>query len=111
MSDELGRIKKILDANSDKDFVKRILDPDNSPSIDMGGGYRGTHFMATMEADGKHYVFPTIQRMADGELRKMNPDEAFQQAIETNEVIAFDTAEEAAWFSSSYKKVWNKGSE
>ena len=108
MSEETDKIHTILEANKDKDFVKRILDPDNSPSIDLGKGFTGTHLMATGEADGKHYAYPTIQRMPDGSLKKMEPNEAFQEAMANGEAIAFDTAEDALWFSKSYKQVWKK---
>ena len=113
MSDETDRINKILQANAGKDFVKRILDPDNSPSIDMGkdaegNPQRGTHFMASGEADGKFYAYPTIQRMSDGSLKKMESNEAFQEAFSNGELIEFATDEEAKWFASSYKKVWEK---
>ena len=113
MSDETDRIRKILEANIDKDFVRRILDPDNSPSIDMGkdadgNPQRGTHFMASGEADGKYYAYPTIQRMPDGSLKKMEANEAFQQAVENNDLIEFSTDKEAKWFASNYKKVWEK---
>lgn len=111
MSDELGRIKDILAANSEKEFVKRILDPENSPSIDMGGGFRGTHFMAA-ELDtetGKWMVFPTIVRMLDGELKRLDPNQAMLHAKDTGQFIDFaDKAEDAVWFSKSYKKVWEK---
>lgn len=111
MSDEKGRIQKILEANASKDFVKRILDPDNSPSIDMGGGHRGTHFMASGEADGKFYAYPTIQRMPDGSLKKMDANEAFQEAFANGELIEFASDEEAKWFAANYKKVWEKDEE
>ena len=116
MSDETDRIQKILDANSSKDFVKRILDPDNSPSIDMGvdeAGHamRGTHFMADGESDGKFYAYPTIQRMSDGSLKKMDPNEAFHEAFSNGELIEFSTEKEAKWFAVNYKKVWEKPDE
>jgi len=113
MSDETDRIKKILEENADKDFVQRILDPDNSPSIDMGlddngNPQRGTHFMASGESDGKYYAYPTIQRMADGSLKKMEVNEAFQQAVSNGDLIEFATDKEAKWFAKNYKKVWEK---
>jgi hypothetical protein len=111
MSDETDRINAILQANKEKDFVKRILDPENSPSIDMGGGMTGTHFMASGEADGKFYAYPTIQRMADGSLKKMEANEAFQQAVSNGELIEFASDEEAKWFAMNYKKVWAKDDE
>jgi hypothetical protein len=108
VSEELDKIRQILSDNQDKDFVQRIMNPDNSPSIDMGKGMKGTHMMATAEADGVHYAYATIQRMEDGSLKRMDPQEAWQEAIANGEVIAFDTAEEALWFSKNYKAVWAK---
>ena len=108
MSDDVARVQAILEANKSKDFVKRILDPDNSPSMDLGKGFTGTHLMATAESDGVHYAYPTIQRDADGNLTKLEPNEAFQQAMANDEAIAFDTAEEALWFSKRYKTVWGE---
>jgi len=102
----LERVQKILQANKAKDFVQRILDPDNSPSIDLGKGFKGTHLMATGEADGKHYAYPTIQRDAEGNLVRLEPNEAFAEAAAKGELIAFDSAEAALWFSKNYKLVW-----
>ena len=110
---EKEKITKILDENADKDFVKRIQDPENSPSIDMGkdeagNPMRGTHFMASGESDGRFYAYPTIQTMPDGTLKKMEANEAFKQAMETGDLIEFATDEEAKWFAKSYKKVWER---
>lgn len=105
MSD-IEKIQAILETHKSKDFVRRILDPENSPSIDLGKGYKGTHLMATAEADGVHYAYPTIQRDLDGNLVKMEANEAFMQAMANGEAIAFDSAEEALWFSKNYKQVW-----
>jgi len=106
MSEQREKIQKILEANKSKDFVKRILDPDNSPTIDMGKGMKGSHMMATAEADGVHYAYATIQRDEDGNLVRLDPNVAFQKAMAQDEVIAFDSAEEADEFARNYKTVW-----
>jgi hypothetical protein len=110
MSEETDRILKILDANSDKDFVKRILDPENSPSIDLGKGFTGTHLMAADIDDetGKWMVYPTIVRI-NGQLEKLEVTEAKHHAKATGQFIDFgDRKNEAIDFSKNYKKVWEK---
>lgn len=108
--DELtAKMRKILEANKDKDFVKRVIDWDEGieqPSIDMGKGMRGTHMMATAEADGVHYAYATIQRDAEGNLQRLDPRVAFDIAMAQGEVIAFDSESEADEFARNYKKVW-----
>lgn len=110
MSDEgdLERVEKILAQHKDKDFVRRILEWDGGeeqPYLDMGEGMKGTHMMATAEADGVHYAYPTIVRI-QGELVQMNPQEAFRHAIDSGEAIPFDSEERAGWFAKNYKAVW-----
>ena len=111
MSDDekTAKIRAILEANKDKDFVRRVIDWDKGveqPSIDMGKGMRGTHMMATAEADGVHYAYATIQRDAEGNLQRLDPSEAFRIAMAQGEVIAFDSEEEADDFARNYKRVW-----
>jgi len=106
MSEETDNIRKILEANKSKDFVQRILDPDNSPTIDMGKGMKGSHMMATAESDGVHYAYATIQRDENGNLVRLDPNVAFQKAMAQGEVIGFKTAAEADDFARNYKKVW-----
>jgi len=108
MSEETDRIQKVLEANSDKDFVKRILDPENSPSIDLGKGFTGTHLMAADwdDENQRWMVYPTIVRIA-GKLEKLEVNEAMHHAKSTGEYIDFaDRKEEAISFSKNYKKVW-----
>jgi hypothetical protein len=110
MSEETDKIRKILEQNADKDFVQRILDPDNSPSIDLGDGWTGTHLMAADIDDetGKWLVYPTIVRI-EGELRQLNVEEAFHHAKATGQYIDFgDKKDEAIEFSKNYKKVWEE---
>ncbi|MCK5713414.1 MAG: hypothetical protein KAI25_11905 [Hyphomicrobiaceae bacterium] len=106
MSEQREKIEKILEANKDKDFVQRILDPDNSPTIDMGKGMKGSHMMATAESDGVHYAYATIQRDAEGNLERLDPQIAFEKAMAQGEVIGFKTAAEADDFARNYKTVW-----
>ena len=69
MSEDKDKIQAILDRNKEKEFVRRIealkdAETDDSNSLDMGGGYRGTHMMAAeVDEEGNWYVFPTIVNM------------------------------------------------
>jgi hypothetical protein len=102
-----NKVFSLLQTNQNKDFVQRILDPDNSPSIvNADTGKASTHRMATAEADGIHYVYPTILRGKDGVLVQRNSAEAFQTAMEAGEVVGFKTAKEADWFERNWKVVW-----
>jgi len=105
---QTAKMQAILEANKDLDFVKRILDPDNSPTIDMGKGMKGSHMMATAESDGVHYAYATIQRDAEGNLERLDPQVAFEKAMAQGEVIGFATEAEADEFARNYKKVWGE---
>ena len=104
---EFTQMYQILQANTDKPFVDRILNADKYPSLDLGDGRTATHKMAWGEADDKYYVFPTI--FYDGEeLKEYDPDSAFRQAIKTNDYIEFNSPEEADLFSRRYKALWGE---
>lgn len=117
MSEDKDKIQAILDGNKEKEFVRRIealkdAETDDSNSLDMGGGYRGTHMMAAeVDEEGNWYVFPTIVNI-DGRLQQLDPNEAFHHAKTTGEYIAFGKEKDAAIsFSKNYKKVWEKPNE
>jgi hypothetical protein len=103
---ELTRIYDILEKNKHKNFVKRILDPDNSPKLDLGEGNYATHKMAWGESEGKYFVYPTI--IQDGDKLVDYGKDAFNKAFEKGDVIEFSTPYEADNFSKNYKKVWEK---
>ena len=104
--DELGRLREILEKNKDKSFVKRILEKDNYPTLDLGNGNFATHMMSYAESDGKYYAYPTVL-YGGGKLTRYQPDEAFRHARETGNYIEFDNEQDADWFTKSYKKVWD----
>jgi len=109
-ADAKGRIEAVLEQNKSKDFVQRIVDPENSPSMDLGKGYTGTHLMAADwdDEEQRWMVYPTIVRV-NGELKKLEVNEAMMHAKATGEFIDFaGDKDEAIWFSKNYKKVWAK---
>ena len=100
---ENKEIINILSANRTKNFVDRILSPQNYPQISNKDGSYSTHLMASGEMNGKHYVFPMIT-YKDGKLKKWdNWKDALDYAIKNNEFIDFETPEEAEWFGVKYK--------
>jgi hypothetical protein len=109
-NEHFAKVFEVLQANQEKDFVKRILDPRNSPFIENEDGSITTHKMATAEADGAHYVFPTVMRDEEGELRSYHSDDdkwaAFKEAIKRGEAIKFESKKDADWFERNWKTVW-----
>jgi hypothetical protein len=112
MSEDILDILSVLSSNSDKNFVKRIMKPDDYPKLyDNPGGYLGkasTHSMAWGEDEhGNAYVYPTVIQNSEGELQRLSDEEAWKHAVITNERISFGKdKEKASRFSKNYKKVW-----
>ncbi len=98
-------VRKILEANKNKDFIQRILRPDDYPALPALDGKTKTHLMSWGESDGKYQVYPTIIHK-DGELIQYKDDEAAQHAMKTGEYVEFDNPADAAWFSERYKAYW-----
>ena len=99
-------IYDILNKNRNKNFVKRIINPEKS--INLDGGRIGTHLMASGEIDGRHIVYPTIIEKSDGELYQLGNKEAVDYAIKNKEFIEFKSQEEAEWFGQHYKDIWKE---
>jgi len=99
-----AELMKILEQNDDKQFVRRILHPDAYPQLRLPDGTRQSHLMEWGEADGKYFVYPRIG-YERGALKDWGKD-AFNRAIARRDYIAFDTPEEAEWFSKNYKMIW-----
>jgi hypothetical protein len=97
-------VMKIIEDNKNKGFVQRLINPDQYPTLDLGGGNYATHKMAWNEEDGKYNVYPTV--LFDG--KKLvdysgDPQNAYRLAKQTGNVIPFDTPQAADWFSQRYK--------
>jgi hypothetical protein len=106
-AERFSKVFDILQANQSKDFVQRIIDPQKKLEaiINPDGSY-STHRMATAEAEGVHYVFPTVLRDDLGNLRDYGKEDSFREAIKRGEAIGFKTAKEADWFERNWKVVW-----
>jgi len=102
-------VYQILLQNKNKHFIKRILDPGKYPTLDNKDGSTSTHSMSWAEVDGKYIVYPTVLYGGKGKgLKRYDPEEALDIAIETKNFIEFDSPDEADWFSKEYKTYWNK---
>ena len=109
--EDYNRALGILQANSNKTFVKRILEPEKYPTMDYGNGQIATHKMGwvdTEDAQGNpvYHVFPTI--LYDGKQLKEYGKQAYEHVRKTGNYIEFKTPEEADWFSRRYKAVWGE---
>lgn len=101
--DDYTKIMGLLNANKNKTFVQRILNPDAYPVLMHDNGI-ATHRMAYAEANGKNYVFPTV--LWDGKQLQDFGDSAFDKAMATGNVIEMPSAQEADWFTRNYKAAW-----
>jgi hypothetical protein len=96
-------INEILEKNKDKNFVKRILNPEEYGHMNLDGGWTATHKMT--QFDNK--VLPTVIEK-NGNFMELEPREAYKYAMETGEYIEMPTVKEAIWMGEHYKKVWNE---
>ncbi len=99
-------ISNILNQNSDKNFVQRILNPDVYPKLDLGNGNYATHKMAWTNIDNGPIVFPTVIQQGD-KLQELPIQDAIHHALKSGEFIPFKDSKTADDFSQQYKKVWN----
>jgi N12 class adenine-specific DNA methylase/DNA-directed RNA polymerase specialized sigma subunit len=96
----------VLKTNNQKNFVKRILDPDRK-ELDLGDGQTGTHLMENAEVDGRFISYPTIVEK-NGKLVQLSSEEAIKHAKRTGEFIEFDDPKDAEYFSKNYKRAWDE---
>jgi len=105
---DLGEITKILTSNKDKNFVDRVLNRENYPTLNLGNGNYATHKMSWSTVGNKAIVYPNIIYSPDTKsLIELSPDDAFQYAMKNKEYIQFDDPNKADEFSQQYKKYWN----
>ena len=75
-SDDLKEIRRILERNQSKPFVKRILRRQRYPKLKVNNR-EATHLMTWMEVGkGRYAVFPTIL-YEKGKLVRYSPKEAW----------------------------------
>jgi hypothetical protein len=96
------RILEILEEHKELEFVQRILNADNYPSLPNRNGSESTHGMTLGELDGRFLVYPTII-YEEEELMRLGPDTALGHAMRSGDFIEFDDETEAYEFSSEYK--------
>ena len=95
VTDKKQYVDSVLNANKDKDWVRRLT-MKNTPSIQVKGQkYRSTHLMSDND---NGYVFPSIQNI-NGKLTYLG-DRAEDYARETNTGIQLPK-EQGTWFARS----------
>ena len=91
----------LLETNKDKDFVQRIMNPGNYPTMELGPDEWGTHRIAYMTEGDKAIVYPEIIHK-DGKLQLLDTKAAYNYAKKNNEYLEM-TPDEADWFGKNYK--------
>lgn len=82
-------------------FVQRMIDP-AAPIRRNEDGSVSTHLLASGEADGRFFVFPTLQELSPGELTQVeDPRDAFRGG----NVLFFRTREEAEEYANGGWKL------
>jgi len=102
-------ISKILGEHQDKQFVQRILNPADYPSIiDEKSKQSMTHLMSWGDYKDQFIVYPEIIYNANTKsLKRLSRSDAYNYAVKTKEYIPFKSKEEADWFTKNYKKYWD----
>lgn len=97
---EVRKIDSILNANKDKEWVRRLYDK-NPESIQIKGlKGRSTHYIES--ADNR--VYPTVDRSPKTNKLIYMGDTAYQFHDRKKSYIALKDEKEAAWFGENYKK-------
>ena len=98
------RLLEIILRNKGKDFINRIVNANDFPTLENRDGTISTHSMTYAEVDGRFYVYPTVVYQ-DGKLMRLGPDTAFNHALTSGEYVTFDDEREAMDFSKEYKQL------
>jgi hypothetical protein len=97
------KLLEILLKNKNKDFINRIINVNDFPTLENRDGTVSTHSMSYGESDGKYYVYPTVV-YRDGKMQRLGPDTAWSVAFETGDYLVFDNEKDASDFSKEYKQ-------
>ena len=98
-------ITALLNKHKDKEFVRRILNPEKAPPpLLLPDGIESHRMAAEVDGKGNWFVFPTIINKG-GKLVKINDgQQARRENAKNGEVISFGKDGEAAIaFSKNYK--------
>ena len=106
----LSEVSSILEANKDKNFVERILDPEKYKPYPTEKDIPYTHRMSTFGAlddSTPGFLVPMVVWTPEKGYHKFdNGDDAYNYAMETGEFIEFENHSEAAKFEKSWKQYW-----
>ena len=99
-TDRTAFVDSTLQANTDKEWVRRLYNP-NAGSIQIPGvPGRSTHYMSN--ADTR--VYPSVQNI-NGKLTYLPGDQGWDYADETKSYINFNYPQQADWFASNGYKT------
>jgi len=102
-------LRSIVEKNKDKNFVKRIISPNDVSSLDNKDGTFSTHSMAYAGIDnGRYIVYPEVIEK-NGKLIRLSGKDAVDYAFKNKEAIVFESEKDAEFFSKNYKRLWDNG--
>jgi hypothetical protein len=106
-------VDSIIDSYRGLNFVDRIARPEMYPTLPIDDQTIATHMMMWGEKeDGTPIVYPSVVfDPKTKKLKKLEPDEAFDWAMESGEFIPFSNTNAADTFSREYKRHWRDGKE
>lgn len=109
---KLEQVRQLLDHNKQLNFVDRIINWKNAPSLDLGDGTKATHKMSYLTDDkGQAYVFPTvIYNKEKKALEQLPVADAWKYAKANKEYIQMSAADAEDFSSWGYKAAadWPK---
>lgn len=101
------RMMGILNKNKDRNFVKRLLKPEDYPVQRNGPGSYSSHLMSDSSDLEGGFAYPNItQDPKTKRLVRRDGADAAKYAKDSGELIRFDTPEEASDFARHYKSIW-----
>lgn len=104
---DLDTITQILNNYKHLQFVDRIVNKNNYPTLDLGNGQYATHKMSFVKAGDKYHVFPTVL-YENNELKQYPPMDAYMKSRKNKEYIELDNEYDALEFSQQYKQYWGQ---
>ena len=109
--DDVTRINRLLEPYKHLNFVDRIYNKNDYPTLDLGNGSYATHKMAWSTGDnGETVMYPTVVQAMAGQgapLIDLGSPAGYQHAMATGNYATL-SPEDAEWLSQNYKKLWRK---
>ena len=104
----LNKIIDIFHINREKDWVRSYLAAEKAPIKLYGKSAYSVQKLGIKQTEYGTVVYPKLIDN-NGDLTELDDDSAYQNAKDTNQLVSFDTPEEAKWFLDNYKAIQTIG--